>query len=100
MSNGTSSIKVPLKQALKSKKGLGKRQYSSSEGEEDDFGHNIEIFTEESPVPKTICTTKKLHITESKILGTALPRKPRIGPDYQANLPALPTKKIAEAKQP
>lgn len=100
MSNGTSSIRIPLKQALKSKKGLGKRQYSSDEGEEDEFERTIEVFTEESPVPKTISTTKKLHIAESKILGTAPPRKPRIGPNYQAALPALPTNKNPEAKQP
>jgi hypothetical protein len=33
---------------------------------------------------------KALRITTSKILGTAQPRKPRIGPGFQAELPPLP----------
>lgn len=33
---------------------------------------------------------KSLRITSSKILGTAQPRKPRIGPEYQAVIPPLP----------
>lgn len=91
--------KVPLKKALQSKKGLGKRQYSSEE-EEEEYPVPAEVFTEESPLPKTVSGTKKLHITESKILGTALPRKPRIGPEYQAELPAFSRPKSLDPKQP
>lgn len=32
---------------------------------------------------------KRMSITTSKILGTAHPHKPRIGPRYQADLPPL-----------
>ncbi|KIZ00180.1 hypothetical protein MNEG_7785 [Monoraphidium neglectum] len=33
---------------------------------------------------------KSLRITTSKILGTAQPRKPRIGPEFQAAIPPVP----------
>lgn len=33
--------------------------------------------------------SKAVRITTSKILGTAHPHKPRIGPEYQANIPPL-----------
>lgn len=97
MSNETAQ-KVPLKKALQSKKGLGKRQYSSED--EEDYPAPIEVFTDESPLPTTVCGTKKLHITESKILGTAFPRKPRIGPEYQADLPAFNRPNKPAPKQP
>lgn len=35
-------------------------------------------------------SAKALRITTSKILGTAQPRKPRIGPEFQAAIPPLP----------
>lgn len=35
---------------------------------------------------------KLLKITTSKILGTALPRKPRVGPEYQATIPDVQIK--------
>ncbi len=100
MSNGSSSIQVPLVKALKSKRGLGKRDFCSSDEEEEEFNRTTEIFTEDTPLPKTVSTTKKVHITESKILGTAPPRKPRVGPEYQAKLPALYSQKGSDAKQP
>lgn len=98
MSNETAQ-KIPLKKALQSKKGLGKRQYSSEE-EEEDYPVPVEVFTEASPLPKTVSGTKKLHITESKILGTAFPRKPRIGPEYQADLPDFRRPEQLDPKQP
>jgi hypothetical protein len=33
---------------------------------------------------------KSIRITTSKILGTAQPRRPRIGPEFQAAIPPLP----------
>jgi hypothetical protein len=33
---------------------------------------------------------KQVKITTSKILGTAHPRKPRVGPEYQAVIPPWP----------
>ena len=49
----------------------------------DDEEPIVEIFTKETPKPQ------RVSITESKIRGLAEPRKPRIGSQYQAELPAL-----------
>eukprot|EP00877_Chromochloris_zofingiensis_P005615 jgi/Chrzof1/15054/Cz09g25130.t1 len=46
------------------------------------------LLDEDAPVPEQ--SSKQLRISTSKIQGTAQPHKPRIGPEYQALLPALP----------
>lgn len=76
-----------------------KRRWHDSDDDEEDE-RSVIVFTQESPLPKTITVSKKPHIIESKILGTANPRKPRVGPEYQAQLPPLPTPKQPESKQP
>ena len=68
-------------QALPPKKrGLRKRILEESSDEDVPI---VEIFVKDTPKPQ------RVPITESKIRGTAEPRKPRIGSEYQAVLPPL-----------
>ena len=68
-------------QALPPKKrGLRKRVLEESSDEEVPI---VEIFIKDTPKPQ------RVPITESKIRGSAEPRRPRIGSEYQAVLPSL-----------
>ena len=48
---------------------------------------------EEAPEPGEAPAkgAKQLHVTTSKIMGTAQPHRPRIGPEFQADVPPLPS---------
>jgi hypothetical protein len=97
MSNHYPPAEFPSKRAFGCEEARAKRLLDS---DDDDEERNIVIFTKESPLPKTITLSKKPHITESKILGTAPTRRPRIGPEYQAELPPLPPPKRPGSKHP
>ena len=88
MSKPDPSQVLPLK-----KRSLRKRLLEESSDEELPI---IEVFTVETPKPQ------RVPITESKIRGTAEPRKPRIGSEYQAVLPPLraPENPLPEQKKP
>lgn len=88
MSKPDPSQVLPLK-----KRSLRKRLLEEFSDEEVPI---IEVFTTETPKPQ------RVPITESKIRGTAEPRKPRIGSDYQAVLPPLraPEKPLPKQKRP
>ena len=88
MSKPDLSQVLPLK-----KRSLRKRLLEESSDEELPI---IEVFTTETPKPQ------RVPITESKIRGTAEPRKPRIGSEYQAVLPPLraPEKPLPEQERP
>jgi hypothetical protein len=64
-----------------------KRKPTSFASEEDSPSVvHIDASDQEEYVP----AQKRVSITTSKILGTAQPHKPRVGPRYQADLPPLP----------
>ena len=84
MKSDTSPLQLPVK----------KRKAGSLGAKEEESALEEAITvkgTEEQPPQQ-----KRVSITTSKILGTAQPHKPRIGPRYQAELPPLLQPKRAQ----
>ena len=84
MTNATSPLQLPVK----------KRKSGSLLAEEHSIA--VEELSEGGDTGQQDHQQKRVSITTSKILGTAQPHKPRIGPRYQAELPPLPQPQRAQ----
>jgi hypothetical protein len=71
-------------------KRLAAQRDSSTTTSESQPGHSPPQNITNEPTAQP--SPKLLKITTSKILGTALPRKPRVGPEYQASIPDVQIK--------